>query len=168
MTFSVRENKLMLVEADWIWGPRCGAPPWWHEQGALQKFVCWVGTPYVPPVHAGESALLFSGDTWDPVVGHYNKRKSKMISFILIPYKQDIFQYVVKNAYRYRCAQYIFYSKIYNNKLLLKLQIIRQNGVSKVRVLFKTIFVEGAFSFLKCNTSSDPLFLVPSGESRDC
>lgn len=80
MTFSVRENKLMLVEADWIWGPQCGAPPWWHEQGALQKFVCWVGTPYVPPVHAGESALLFSGDTWDPVVGRYNKRKSKIIS----------------------------------------------------------------------------------------
>ena len=46
--------------------------------------------------------------------------------------------------------------------------MIRQNEVSKVCVLFKTIFVEAAFSFLKWNTSSDPLFLVPSGESRDC
>lgn len=82
---------------------------------------------------------------------------------------KDIFQYVVKIFYRYTAVHNTFFiPKYLKNELLLKLQMIRQNEESKVCVLFKTIFVEAAFLFLKWNTSSDPLFLVPSGESCDC
>ena len=63
---------------------------------------------------------------------------------------KDIFQYVVKNVYRYTAVHNTFFiPKYIKIELLLKLQMIRQNEVSKVCVLFKTIFVEAAFSFLK-------------------